>query len=96
MNQLRTMVDELKQKLGSAIILLATESGNKVQLASGVSKDLIERGLHAGNLIKGAAQLCGGGGGGRPDMAQAGGKDASKINDALDFTKQYVESNLKA
>lgn len=96
MNQLRTMVDELKQKLGSAIILLATESGNKVQLASGVSKDLIERGLHAGNLIKGAAQLCGGGGGGRPDMAQAGGKDASKIKDALDFTKQYVESNLKA
>lgn len=95
MNQLRTMVDELKQKLGSAIILLATESDNKVQLASGVSKDLIERGLHAGNLIKAAAQLCGGGGGGRPDMAQAGGKDASKINEALDFTKQYVETNLK-
>ncbi|WP_047986372.1 alanine--tRNA ligase [Ornithinibacillus californiensis] len=95
MNQLRTMVDELKQKLGSAIILLATESDNKVQLAAGVSKDLIDRGLHAGNLIKRAAQLCGGGGGGRPDMAQAGGKDASKIKDALEFTKEYVETNLK-
>ncbi|MFS0672900.1 alanine--tRNA ligase [Ornithinibacillus sp. 179-J 7C1 HS] len=95
MNQLRTMVDELKQKLGSAIILLATESDHKVQLASGVSKDLIDRGLHAGNLVKGAAQLCGGGGGGRPDMAQAGGKDASKIVEALQYMKTYVEANLK-
>ncbi|GGA69111.1 alanine--tRNA ligase [Ornithinibacillus halotolerans] len=96
MNQLRTMLDELKQKLGSAIILLATESNGKVQLAAGVSKDLIDRGLHAGNLIKKAAQLCGGGGGGRPDMAQAGGKDPSKINDALQYVIEYVGENINS
>lgn len=95
MNQLRTMVDDLKQKLGSVIILLATESDNKVQLAAGVSKDLIERGLHAGNLIKSAAQICGGGGGGRPDMAQAGGKDANKIMEALQYATEYIETNLR-
>lgn len=95
MNQLRGMVDELKQKLGTGIILLATENDNKVQLAAGVSKDLIEKGLHAGKLIKEAAQLCGGGGGGRPDMAQAGGKDPSKISDALTFASNYVKETVK-
>ncbi|MFD2630935.1 alanine--tRNA ligase [Oceanobacillus kapialis] len=95
MNQLRNMVDELKQKLGSGVILLASESNGKVQLASGVSKDLIERGLHAGQLIKLAAGICGGGGGGRPDMAQAGGKDTSKIGEALEVTSQYIADNLK-
>ncbi|MFD1038573.1 alanine--tRNA ligase [Virgibacillus byunsanensis] len=95
MNQLRNMVDDLKQKLDSGVILLAAENDNKVQLAAGVSKDLIERGLHAGKLIKQAAQICGGGGGGRPDMAQAGGKDPQKINDALQFAKQYLIENIK-
>jgi alanyl-tRNA synthetase len=95
MNQLRSMVDDLKQKLGSAIILLATDNDQKVQLAAGVSKDLMERGLHAGNLIKQAAQLCGGGGGGRPDMAQAGGKDATKIPSALAYVKEYVKESIK-
>ncbi|MBP1947628.1 alanine--tRNA ligase [Virgibacillus litoralis] len=94
MNQLRNMVDDLKQKLGSGVILLAAENNQKVQLASGVSKDLIEKGLHAGNLIKEAAELCGGGGGGRPDMAQAGGKDSSKINEALKLAKEYVEDKI--
>ncbi|EQB35871.1 alanyl-tRNA synthase [Virgibacillus sp. CM-4] len=90
MNQLRNMVDDLKQKLGSGIILLAMESNGKVQLAAGVSKDLMDNGFHAGQLIKQAAQACGGGGGGRPDMAQAGGKDASKIIQALSTVKDYV------
>ncbi|MGP4107180.1 alanine--tRNA ligase [Virgibacillus sp. L01] len=91
MNQLRNMVDDLKQKLESGVILLAAENNQKVQLAAGISKDLIEDGLHAGNLIKEAAELCGGGGGGRPDMAQAGGKDPNKINDALKLANKYVE-----
>ncbi|SET78019.1 alanyl-tRNA synthetase [Oceanobacillus limi] len=95
MNQLRNMVDELKQKIGAGIILLAAENNGKVQLAAGVSKELIDRGLHAGNLIKQAAQVCGGGGGGRPDMAQAGGKDPAKINEALDYAKEYVTENIK-
>ncbi|WP_106497060.1 alanine--tRNA ligase [Lentibacillus sp. Marseille-P4043] len=95
MNQLRNMVDELKQKLESGVILLAAENEQKVQLAAGVSKDLIERGLHAGKLIKQAAQACGGGGGGRPDMAQAGGKDPEKIGDALRNASLYVTDTIK-
>ncbi|HLR40269.1 MAG TPA: alanine--tRNA ligase, partial [Virgibacillus sp.] len=94
MDQLRNMVDDLKQKLENAVILLAAENDQKVQLAAGVSKDLINSGMHAGKLIKQAAQLCGGGGGGRPDMAQAGGKDPKKINEALQSVKQYVKDNL--
>lgn len=93
MNALRTMMDDLKQKVESGIILLAAPNGNKVQLIAGVSKDLIEQGYHAGQLIKEAASLCGGGGGGRPDMAQAGGKDASKIPEALQYSKEYVRQN---
>src|SRR5699024_2852319 len=81
MNQLRNMVDNLKQKLESGVILLAAENDQKVQLAAGVTKELTTKGLHAGNLIKQAAEICGGGGGGRPDMAQAGGKNPDKIND---------------
>src|SRR5699024_817824 len=92
MNQLRKMVDDLKQKMGSGVILLAAENNQKVQLASGISKDLIDRGFHAGKLIKHAAQVCGGGGGGRPDMAQAGGKNPQKINEALNAVKEYVEN----
>src|SRR5690625_3054576 len=85
MNQLRKMVDDFKQTLGSGVILLAAENDQKVLLSAGVTKDLIDRGLHAGQLIKGAASLCGGGGGGRPDMAQAGGKEPEKITEALAF-----------
>ncbi|WP_226583264.1 alanine--tRNA ligase [Halobacillus litoralis] len=93
MNALRTMVDDLKQKLSSGIILLAAPNGDKVQLIAGVSKDLVEEGYHAGKLIKEAATRCGGGGGGRPDMAQAGGKDASKIPEALQYAKEYASQN---
>ncbi|WP_027955309.1 alanine--tRNA ligase [Halobacillus kuroshimensis] len=93
MNALRTMVDDLKQKIDSGIILLVAPNGEKVQLIAGVSKDLVEEGYHAGKLIKEAATLCGGGGGGRPDMAQAGGKDASKIPDALQYAKEYAGQN---
>ncbi|GEN31013.1 alanyl-tRNA synthetase [Cerasibacillus quisquiliarum] len=95
MNQLRRMIDELKQKLTTGVILLATESNGKVQLAAGVSKDLINKGIHAGKLIKQAAQICEGGGGGRPDMAQAGGKNPNKIPEALAFAKEYIKNNIE-
>ncbi|SHN09967.1 alanine--tRNA ligase [Gracilibacillus kekensis] len=91
MNQLRQMVDDMKQKLESGIILLASVNNDKVQLASGVTKDLVNKGYHAGNLIKETAKICGGGGGGRPDMAQAGGKDASKLPEALAFVEKYAQ-----
>ncbi|GAA0334441.1 alanine--tRNA ligase [Bacillus carboniphilus] len=92
MNQLRSMVDDLKEKLGSGIILLGTAQDDKVQLIAGVTKDLVEKGYHAGKLIKEAATICGGGGGGRPDMAQAGGKNPEKLNDAITFAQEWVKS----
>ncbi|GAA5415592.1 alanine--tRNA ligase [Paraliobacillus ryukyuensis] len=94
MNQLRAMVDELKQKLSSGIILLAAVNNGKVQLAAGVSKDLIEQGYHAGKLIKETASRCGGGGGGRPDMAQAGGKNPEQVQEALNFAKNYLSNAI--
>ncbi|GAB4073353.1 alanine--tRNA ligase [Barrientosiimonas marina] len=95
MNQLRDMVDDLKQKLDSGIILLAAANEEKVQLAAGITNDLTDQGFHAGNLIKQAAEVCGGGGGGRPDMAQAGGKQPEKINDALKAANHYVTNRSK-
>jgi len=92
MDALRGMMDELKSSLGSAIVVLGSAQGEKVNLVASVSKDLIDQGYHAGKLIKEVATRCGGGGGGRPDMAQAGGKDASKLEEALAYASQYVQS----
>jgi alanyl-tRNA synthetase len=92
MNSLRNMADELKQKLGSAVILLGTSDGSKVNLIAAVTDDLILKGYQAGKLIKEAASICGGGGGGRPDMAQAGGKDPSKLDNAIQFAEEWVKS----
>ncbi len=69
---------------------------NKVQLVAGVTKDLMKQNLHAGNLVKQAATICGGGGGGRPDMAQAGGKDPSKVTEALQSALSYVTEATNA
>lgn len=92
MNSLRNMADDLKQKLGSAVILLGMTDGSKVNLIAAVTDDLIKKGYQAGKLIKEAAAICGGGGGGRPDMAQAGGKDPSKLDNALQFAEEWVKS----
>jgi alanyl-tRNA synthetase len=92
MNSLRNMTDDLKQKLGSAVILLGMTDGSKVNLIAAVTDDLIKQGYQAGKLIKEAAAICGGGGGGRPDMAQAGGKDPSKLDNALQFAEEWVKS----
>ncbi|WP_010270667.1 alanine--tRNA ligase [Paenibacillus senegalensis] len=94
MEALRSMVDELKNKLESGIIVLGAPSEEKVNLVAAVSKDLVGRGLHAGQLIKEAAAICGGGGGGRPDMAQAGGKDASKLDEALNRVLERVKETV--
>jgi len=92
MDNLRGMVDELKNKLGSAVIVLGAVEGDKVNLVAGVTKDLMEQGFHAGKIIKEVATRCGGGGGGRPDMAQAGGKDPSKLQEALKLVTELVKS----
>jgi alanyl-tRNA synthetase len=83
MDSLRQMVDEMKSKLKSGIIVLGSVQEDKVNLVCAVTQDLVSSGHHAGKIIKEVATRCGGGGGGRPDMAQAGGKDPSKLKDAL-------------
>ena len=80
---LRTLADEILDRLKSGVVILGGSDGGKVSLAVKVSKDLTGRGVHAGNLVKAAAQVAGGGGGGRPDFAQAGGKDPAKLAEAL-------------
>ncbi|AGE23141.1 alanyl-tRNA synthetase [Geobacillus sp. GHH01] len=92
MNQLRAMADDLKQKLGTAVIVLASAQGGKVQLIAAVTDDLVKKGFHAGKLVKEVASRCGGGGGGRPDLAQAGGKDAQKVAEALNYVETWVKS----
>ncbi|HDZ1097160.1 TPA: alanine--tRNA ligase [Klebsiella pneumoniae] len=90
---LRTMVDDLKNQLGSTIIVLATVADGKVSLIAGVSKDVTDR-VKAGELVGMVAQQVGGKGGGRPDMAQAGGTDASALPAALASVKGWVSAKL--
>ncbi|MBO0994030.1 alanine--tRNA ligase [Bacillus sp. SD088] len=91
MNTLRTTVDDLKQKISSGIIVLASSHNGKVNIIAAVTKDLTEK-YHAGKLVKEVAAICGGGGGGRPDMAQAGGKNPEKLEEALNYVKDWVKS----
>jgi len=90
---LRTMVDDLKNQLGSAVIVLATVAEGKVSLIAGVTKDLTDR-VKAGELVGELAQQVGGKGGGRPDMAQAGGTDAQALKGALAGVESWVSSRL--
>jgi len=90
MEALRNIVDELKTKLPASIIVLGAAADDKVNLAAAVSADLVKKGFHAGKIIKEAAQHCGGNGGGRPDMAQAGGKDIEKLEEALKLAQEVV------
>ena len=92
---LRQMTDWLRDKLGSAVVVVGAVIGDKPQLVAAVTPDLVGRGMHAGNLLREAAKIMGGGGGGRPDMAQAGGKDADKLDDALASVPTWVAAHLK-
>ncbi|AST98178.1 alanine--tRNA ligase [Shouchella clausii] len=89
---LRSMVDTLKQAHEKAVIVLGAKTGNKLAFVAGVTKPAIAEGFHAGKLIKEVAARTGGGGGGRPDMAQAGGKDPAKLDEALAYVHEYVKS----
>ncbi|RWR15200.1 alanine--tRNA ligase [Siminovitchia fortis] len=92
MNTLRNMGDDLKQQLGSGIVVLGSVQNGKVNIIAGVTKDLMEKGYHAGKLVKEVASRCGGGGGGRPDMAQAGGKNPDQLESALSFVGEWIKS----
>ncbi|RUS48769.1 alanine--tRNA ligase [Cohnella sp. AR92] len=94
MDALRGVADELKAKLGSAVLALGAVDGDKVQLVVAVTPDLLSKGLHAGKLIKELAAICGGGGGGKPELAQAGGKDPSKLGEALEAAPSLVLGQL--
>ncbi|MDE6026423.1 MAG: alanine--tRNA ligase [Lachnospiraceae bacterium] len=83
MNALRNLGDDFKAKLGSSVIILASDMGDKVNLIVMATDDAVAKGAHAGNIIKEIAPMVGGGGGGRPNMAQAGGKNPAGIDDAL-------------
>ena len=95
MEGLRNTGDMLKNKLGSGVVVLGSSYGDKVSFVVTATKDVLGKGVHSGNIIKEVAKVAGGGGGGRPDMAQAGGKDISKIDEALKKAFSVIESQIK-
>ena len=95
MNGLRELGDSLKDKLGDGVIVLASEADGKVNLMAMATDSALAKGAHAGNLIKGIAALVGGGGGGRPNMAQAGGKNPAGIPDAIAKVSEVLEGQIQ-
>ncbi len=91
---LREMADWFRDKVGSGTAVLATVQNNKPLIIATVTEDLIKRGLKAGDIVREVAKMVGGGGGGRPNMAQAGGRDASKLPEALALVSELVEKAL--
>lgn len=94
--ELRDTADQIRDLLGSGAVFLGAVSGDKVLLVSMATPDAIKAGIHSGNAIREAAKVCAGGGGGRPDMAQAGGKDITKLDAALDAARATFEQQTKA
>ncbi len=95
MNGLRDLGDQLKSKLGEGVVVLLSNQDGKVNMVAMATDSAVAAGAHAGNLIKGIAALVGGGGGGRPNMAQAGGKNPAGIPEALDKVAETLEGQLK-
>lgn len=95
MNGLRNMGDNLKNKIGSGVIVLATGKDNKVNFVVMATDDAVKKGAHAGNLIREIAKVAGGSGGGRPNMAQAGGKDVSMIDEALSKASEVLKTQIQ-
>ena len=96
MNGLRNLGDQLKEKLGEGVIVLASVQGDKVNLMATATDAAQKQGAHAGNLIKAIAALVGGGGGGRPGMAQAGGKNPAGVDAALEKVYEAAKEQIKA
>lgn len=94
MNGLRDLGDQLKEKLGEGVVVLLSEQGERVNMIAMATEGVLARGAHAGNLIKGIASLVGGGGGGRPGMAQAGGKNPAGIPEAIAAAARVLEEQL--
>lgn len=94
-NQMRELSDRIKDKYSDSVAVLAAESKGKVLLIASVAKPLVKEGLHAGNIIREVAKVVGGGGGGRPDFAQAGGKKPEKIDEALNKALEIIKGMIK-
>ena len=96
-NLMRQLIDQCRKKQSPIAVFLATAQGDdKVILVAGVSNDLVKKGVKAGDWVKEIAPIVGGGGGGKPDMAQAGGKDPSKISEALEKAKEFIAAKSGA
>ena len=93
---LRDTADKIRDQLENGVVFLAAEGDGKLLFTAMATKSAVESGVHCGNIIKEAAKVAGGGGGGRPDMAQAGGKDVSKLADALAKAEEMIRSQVKA
>jgi alanyl-tRNA synthetase len=95
MDELRGVADLVKDKLGSGIIVLGAATADKVNFVVMVTPDLVKLGFHAGNIVREVAKLAGGSGGGRPDMAQAGGKNPEKLQESIAKASEII-AGLKA
>jgi alanyl-tRNA synthetase len=93
--ELRELADSLRGKLGSGVVVLGRADGSKVSLLVAVTRDLCDR-LPAGDLVRNLGRIIGGGGGGRPDLAEAGGKDASRLDEALGAAAREIEQRMEA
>lgn len=94
MNELRSMADMFRDQLGSGVVVLGSQNEGKVNLVAAATKDAVQKGIHAGNIVREVAKKTGGGGGGRPDMAQAGGKDPAKLTEALKMVEILIKNQL--
>jgi alanyl-tRNA synthetase len=92
--QMLQQADRLRQKAGSAVVVLGWAEDGKVQLLAAVTDDLTKKGLHAGKLVGEVAKVVGGKGGGKPNMAQAGGKDPAKLGEALKHARELAKQQL--
>ena len=95
MEALRNLGDQMRDKVGGVVVLADVVADNKINILAMATKDAVAKGIHAGQIVKEVAKTCGGGGGGRPDMAQAGGKDASKVDEALQAALKVIEAQIK-
>jgi len=95
MDGLRNSCDNIRNKMGSGVVVLASSFGGKVSFVAAATKDAVGKGVHSGNIVREVAKVTGGGGGGRPDMAQAGGKEESRINEALELSYSVIEAQVK-
>ena len=94
-NALRDLADKIRSKIGSGVVVLISKMNDKVNLVAMSTKDVLSKGVHCGKIIKEVAAVVGGGGGGRPDMAQAGGKNPEKINEAVENAYEIIEKLVK-